>query len=73
MVAIVFGVISLLACTFLAYVFAQFHRELTRHRREATPHFLSGGLRFTVRDAAVRGFDHRQTPQLANLLHRKAS
>ena len=34
MVAIAFGILSLLACTFLAYVFVQFHRELTRLRGE---------------------------------------
>jgi hypothetical protein len=72
MVAIVFGIISLLACMFLAYVFAQFHRELTQHPREITPHFLSGGFRFTLRDAAVHGFGHRQTPHLAGSLHQKA-
>ena len=61
MVAMAFGIISLLACTFLVYVSAQFHRELTRApRREKTPHLLSVWLRFKLRDSAVQEPRYRQ-------------
>lgn len=52
MVALVFGIISLLACMFLVYALAQFHRELTRGPGEQLPHLLPDWLRSEPRNSA---------------------
>jgi hypothetical protein len=60
MVALVFSIISLLACVFLVYVLAQFHRELTRRPGEQVPHLVPGWFPSALRNSAVQGSHYRQ-------------
>jgi hypothetical protein len=59
MVAMAFSIISVLACSFLAYVFLQLHRELTRPRAEQTSG-LSDWLHFGLRSISFERRRYRE-------------
>jgi hypothetical protein len=60
MVALVFSIISVLACVFLVYALAQFHRELTRRPGEQIPRLVPDWLPFALRDSTLQGSRYRQ-------------